>query len=172
MKFLKQFAIVLYAAVSGLALTAPIVGCTAAQESAFLTNAPAVLQGTLATATDLYAAYDAANQQLNGQKLTVSTGLTAAKAAAANLQSSNLSDAVNGVFSGLNNLASSLKAAGASNQQIVAAQSAQIVAAQVATKAAASPAGVASTAMLQFHYDSVAQQFVVKKDFAPVLKKA
>lgn len=137
--------------------------CSVAQEQAFLSNAPAVLQGSLATATDLYAAYAAANQQLNGQKLSVSTGLPAAQAAANNLESSNLPTALNSVFDGLNSLATSLKAANPSvtSQQIVAAQSAQLVAAQVATKAATAPPA-ASSENLRIHYNHLTRQLVVE----------
>lgn len=170
MKFLKQFVLALLAAVGGLALTMPITGCSAAQEQAFLSNAPAVLQGSLATATDLYAAYAAANQQLNGQKLTIGTGITAAQAAANNLQSSNLATAVTNVFDGLNALGASLKTAGASSQQIVAAQSAQLVAAQVATKAATSPTGTTTT-MFRLRYNHMTHEFVVEKDYSQSEKR-
>lgn len=136
--------------------------CSASQEQAFLTNAPAVISGTLATANDLYAAYAAANQQLNGQSLNVTTGLSAANAAEGSLasNSANLSTAVQSVFDGLNSLSTAIKAANpaATTSQIVAAQSAQLVAAQTAT-AAAAPA--TSTAMLRIHWNRIADKFVV-----------
>jgi hypothetical protein len=141
-----------------------LLACSAAQEQAFLSNAPSVITGALASANDLYAAYSAANQQLTGKTLNVSTGLTAANAAEGSLASNStgLSTSVNQVFSGLNALATSLKAANPSvtSAQIVSAQSAQITAGQVAVQAATPPAST-STTMFQIHYNPFDHKLMV-----------
>jgi len=140
--------------------------CSAAQEQAFLANAPTVITGGLATANDLFAAYAAANQQIGTASLNPTTGLAAANAAAASLSSSSLPTAVNQVFTGLNNLATAIKAANpsATSAQIAQAQSAQIVAAQVATNAAVASSTAGSTAQLfRVHYSLFTRTLVIER---------
>lgn len=137
--------------------------CSVTQEQAALANAPAIITGGLATANDLFAAYAAANQQIGGQQLNATTGLAAANAASASLNSSSLSTAVSQVFTGLNALAASIKTANpaATPAQITSAQSAQIVAAQVATNAAVATTG-ASAAIFRLHYSVFTKTLVLE----------
>lgn len=108
-------------------------GCTSSQLQDFIQNAPAVISSGIATASDLDAAYAAANQQLNGKSLSVSTGITAAQAAIGSGSSTNLSGAVTSVFTNLNTLVAGLKSAPA--PAVISAESAQLVAGQTAVQA-------------------------------------
>ena len=134
------------------------IACSAAQEQAFLTDAPAVISGALASGQELAAAYAAAQQSVgsNGGKLNVTTGLAAAQAAFGSASSANLGTTVGNVFAAANKLGADLKAANpnATTAQIAAAQSSAITSAQVALQVAA-PAGsaAATTAVFQVHYD-------------------
>jgi hypothetical protein len=157
MKFLRnlpQAARTALAAFSCLCLAA----CSAAQEAAFLSNAPAVISGALATGQELAAAYSAAQQSVgsNGGKLNATTGLAAAQAAFGSAASANLGTTVKNVFAAANQLGADIKAANpsATTAQIAAAQSSAITSAQIAIQAAA-PAGspAATTAVFQVHCD-------------------
>lgn len=141
-----------------------LTGCSASQEQAFLANAPTVISGGLATADDLFAAYAAANQQIGTASLNPTTGLAAANAAAASLSSSSLPTAVKQVFTGLNNLATAIKAANpaATPAQIASAQSAQIVAAQDATQAATATTSK-SAAIFRLHYSLFTKTLVLER---------
>lgn len=151
---LPQVARTSIAAISCLCMAA----CSAAQEAAFLADAPAVINGALASGQELAAAYAAAQQSVgsNGGKLNLTTGLAAAQVFMGNATSANLGSTVTNVFNAANQLASDIKAANpsATTAQIAAAQSSAITSAQVAIQAAA-PAGsaAATTAVFQVHCD-------------------
>jgi hypothetical protein len=162
-----------------IALVSFFTGCNAAQESAFLTDAPAIISGALASGNELAAAYSAAQQIIgtSGGKLNVTTGLAAANAAFGSATSTNLPSTVGSVFTAINQLGTDLKAANpaATTAQVANAQTAAVTAAQVALQVAA-PAGSAAqtTACIELKYDRTHHALAINivKTWTPARKEA
>jgi hypothetical protein len=145
------------------------VACTASEEAAGIANAPAIIAGGLASINDIAASLAAANQQVGSSKLNLTTGLAAANAANATLQSSTLSAALTQVFTGIQNLTTSIQTANpaVTPAQLASAQSKQIVASQVALQAAIPPGTSPTARIFRVHYNMFAKTLVIEAVTTP-----